>query len=82
MVDTMAELKDILTDIAKFIVEEPDQVSVEQAREGSELVLTLHVAPDDMGKVIGRHGKISRSIRVLMKAAASAADDKVRVEIR
>ncbi len=78
----MAELKDILADIAKAIVEEPDRVSVEQTQENGETVLTLQVAPDDMGKVIGRHGKIARSIRMLMKAAASTADEKVRVEIR
>lgn len=78
----MAELKDILADIARAIVEEPNEVSVEQEDSGSEIVLTLHVAPDDMGKVIGRHGKIARSIRMLMKAAASTADAKVRVDIR
>ena len=77
----MAELKDILADIARAIVEEPNEVSVEQEDSGSEIVLTLHVAPDDMGKVIGRHGRIAKEIRTLMKAAGNRENKKVSVEI-
>ena len=56
----MLVLKDVLTDMAKAIVEKPDSVSVtESAGEDGEILLTLSVDPDDMGKVIGRHGSIA-----------------------
>ena len=76
-------LKDILTDIAKAIVDNPDQVNVteEQDNDGN-VVLTLTVAPDDMGMVIGRHGKIAKAIRTVMKAAANTLKTKVTVEIK
>ncbi len=79
----MISLKDILTDIAKAIVDNPDQVNVteEQDSEGNVL-LTLSVAPDDMGMVIGRHGKIAKAIRTVMKAAANTLKTKVTVEIK
>ena len=79
----MILLKDVLTDMAKAIVEQPDSVSVtETESEDGEVVLTLSVAPDDMGKVIGRHGRIAKAIRTVMKAAATAIDKKVTVEIK
>ena len=71
----MLVLKDVLTDMAKAIVEKPDSVSVtEAAGEDGEILLTLSVDPDDMGKVIGR-------LRTIMKAAATSVDQKVTVEI-
>ena len=79
----MILLKDVLTDMAKAIVEEPDSVSVtETESENGEVLLTLSVAPDDMGKVIGRHGRIAKALRTVMKAAATAVDKKVTVEIK
>lgn len=78
----MVELKKVLTDIAKAIVDEPDKVSVDETVDGDNVVLELHVAEDDMGKVIGRHGKIAKSIRLVMKAAASTSGKKVTVDIR
>lgn len=78
----MVELKKVLTDIAKAIVDEPDEVSVDETVDGDNVVLELHVAEDDMGKVIGRHGKIAKSIRLVMKAAASTSGKKVTVDIR
>ena len=79
----MILLKDVLTDMAKAIVETPDSVSVtETESEDGEVVLTLSVAPDDMGKVIGRHGRIAKALRTVMKAAATAVDKKVTVEIK
>lgn len=79
----MIELKDVLTDMAKAIVESPDSVSVtETETESGEVLLTLSVAPDDMGKVIGRHGRIAKALRTVMKAAATAVDKKVTVEIK
>ena len=79
----MILLKDVLTDMAKAIVEQPDSVSVtETESEDGEVLLTLSVAPDDMGKVIGRHGRIAKALRTVMKAAATAIDKKVTVEIK
>ena len=78
----MLVLKDVLTDMAKAIVENPDSVSVtEAAGEDGEVLLTLSVDPDDMGKVIGRHGRIAKALRTIMKAAATSVDQKVTVEI-
>lgn len=79
----MIALKDILEDIAKAIVDNPDQVNVteEQDSEGN-VVLTLSVAPEDMGMVIGRHGKIAKAIRTVVKAAANTLKTKVTVEIK
>jgi predicted RNA-binding protein YlqC (UPF0109 family) len=78
----MLDLKQILTDIAKAIVDEPDEVTVIQNDIGNNVVLTLSVASQDMGKVIGRNGRIAKAIRTVMKAAANADGKKVTVEIR
>ena len=79
----MILLKDVLTDMAKAIVENPDSVSVtETESDDGEVLLTLSVASDDMGKVIGRHGRIAKALRTVMKAAATAVDKKVTVEIK
>ena len=78
----MIVLKDVLADIARAIVDQPDAVSVtEQKKENGEILLTLKVAPEDMGMVIGRHGRIAKSIRLIMKAVATSAGEKVTVEI-
>ena len=78
----MLDLKQILTDIAKAIVDEPDAVTVAEENNGNSVVLTLSVAGPDMGKVIGRNGRIAKAIRTVMKAAANADGKKVTVEIR
>ena len=78
----MVELKKVLTDIAKAIVDDPDQVNVIETVQGNDVMLELRVAEDDMGKVIGRHGKIAKSIRLVMKAAANTIGKRVTVEIR
>ena len=72
----------MLIDIAKSIVEFPDEVKVVENVEGDNITLTLSVAESDMGKVIGRNGKIARAIRLLMKASANNAGKRVNVEIR
>ena len=78
----MLDLKKILTDVAVALVDEPDKVAVIVKSETEKnIVLELSVAPDDMGKVIGRHGKIAKAIRSVIKAAANADDRKVTVEI-
>ncbi len=78
----MLDLKQILTDIAKSIVDEPDEVTVIQNENGNSVVLVLSVASADMGKVIGRNGRIAKAIRTVMKAAANSIGKKVTVEIR
>ena len=79
----MADYKLILSHIAKALVDEPDEVVVLLVEEDdSNVTLELSVAPDDMGKVIGKHGKIAKAIRTVMRAAASADGKDVNVEIR
>ena len=77
----MIELKEVLSTIVKPIVTKPDEVSISEKVSGKDVLLQLSVAPDDMGKVIGRHGKIAKAIRSVMKAAAVIADVHVRVDI-
>lgn len=74
-------MKELLTDIAKRLVRNPDQVSVNEKSDGDTVVLELSVAADDMGKVIGRHGKIAKAIRSIMKIAAVRENKKVVVDI-
>lgn len=74
-------MKQILIDIAKQIVDKPDEVTVVEKVSGDNIILELSVAKDDMGKVIGRNGKIAKSIRTVMKAAAIKENKRVIVEI-
>lgn len=76
------DLKLILTDIARAIVDSPDEVSVSETVDGDNVVLVLSVAEDDTGMVIGRHGKIAKAIRAVMKAAANNCGKHVTVEIK
>jgi predicted RNA-binding protein YlqC (UPF0109 family) len=76
------DLKQILTDIARAIVDTPEAVSVEEITNGNEVELILTVAEDDTGMVIGRHGKIAKAIRQIMKAAATTCGKHVTVEIK
>ena len=76
-------MKDLLLTIAKGLVEEPNAVTVEQEEvaEDGTVVLHLHVAEDDMGRVIGKQGRIAKAMRTVMRAAATRQDVKVSVEI-
>ena len=76
------ELKQVLTDIARAIVDTPDAVNVTEKVDGDNVELTLVVAEDDTGMVIGRHGKIAKAIRQVMKAAANTCGKHVTVEIK
>lgn len=78
----MSNLKDILLELTRAIVDHPDDVVVSEEEKENETVLTLSVHPDDMGMVIGRHGRIAKAIRAVMKAAAVNAGKKVSVDIR
>ena len=78
----MIDLCEVLSIIAKSIVEHPDEVTVTEESNGNTVTLTLSVAESDMGMVIGRRGKIARAIRSVMKAVANAAGKKVNVDIK
>ena len=73
--------KDLLLYIARNLVENPDAVSVTEVEGDQELTLELRVAPEDMGKVIGRQGRIAKEIRVLMRSAAQRAGKRLSVDI-
>ena len=74
-------MKELLEFIAKSMVSEPDAVSVEESTRDGGVVLTLHVGEGDMGKVIGKQGRIAKAIRTVVKAAASHENKKVTVDI-
>jgi len=77
----MINLQETLLDIAKAIVDSPEEVKVTEVQDERSITLTLTVAPDDMGMVIGRHGKIAKAIRTVIKAAAANSGKKVTVDI-
>ncbi|MBR6796901.1 MAG: KH domain-containing protein [Clostridia bacterium] len=74
-------MKQTLIDIAKAIVDKPDEVSVTEKVSGDTYVLELSVAKDDMGKVIGRQGRIAKCIRIIMRANAMKQNKRVIVDI-
>ena len=74
-------MKDLLLYIAQNLVENPDAVSVTEIERDGELTLELRVAPADMGKVIGRQGRIAKEIRTLMRSVAQRKGTRVSVEI-
>lgn len=74
-------MKEVLEIIAKALVENPDEVSVTEIEDGENITLELRVAEGDMGKVIGRQGKIAKAIRTVVKAAASIENKHVTVDI-
>ena len=76
------DFKEILANIARAIVDTPDAVVVTESVDGDDIELTLTVAEDDTGMVIGRHGRIAKAIRQIIKAAASTCGKKVTVEIK
>ena len=78
----MIDLIRLLEDMVRAIVEKPEEVKVTQEINDDTVVLTLKVAKSDMGMVIGKHGKIAKAIRTVMRAAASADGKEVNVEIR
>ena len=74
-------MKDLLLYMAKNLVDNPDAVSVNEITDEEGLVLELRVAPEDMGKVIGRQGRIAKEIRTIIKTVAQRDGEKVTVEI-
>ncbi len=74
-------MKDLLLYIARSLVQQPDKVTVTEIEGSDELTLELRVAPEDMGKVIGRQGRIAKEIRTLVRAYAQRTGVKVSVDI-
>ncbi len=74
-------MKDLLLYIAKNLVDNPDAVRVTQTEDEEGTILELHVASEDMGKVIGRQGRIAKEIRTIMKAVAQRNGQRVTVDI-
>lgn len=74
-------MKELLEVISKNLVDNPDAVTVTEIPGDKAMVLELRVAPEDMGKVIGKHGRIAKAIRTVIKAGAVNSEKKVVVEI-
>jgi len=72
---------DLVVYLARQLVDEPDAVEVEEVERDGALVLQLRVAPDDVGKVIGRGGRIIRALRTVVRASAARADRRILLEV-
>lgn len=75
-------MKELVETIAKAIVDNPDEVYINQVEGEKSVILEISVADDDMGKIIGRQGRIARAIRTVVKAAATKQGKKVIVDIQ
>lgn len=74
-------MKELIEYIARSLVDNPDEVSITQVDGEKSIILELRVAPEDMGKVIGKQGRIAKAIRTVIKAAAAKEGKRVVVEI-
>ena len=74
-------MKELVEVIAKALVDDPDSVAVSESQDGRTTVIEVRVADSDMGKVIGKQGRIAKAIRSVVKAAAAKEDKKVVVDI-
>jgi predicted RNA-binding protein YlqC (UPF0109 family) len=75
-------VEELLAWIARGLVDEPDAVRVERVEEVDAVVLRLSVAPDDVGKVIGRQGRVARALRTLVRSAGARGDKRLVLEIQ
>lgn len=75
-------MKELVEMIASALVDNPDEVVVTETETENEIVLKLSVAPADMGKVIGKQGKIAKAIRTVVRASASKSDKKILVDVQ
>jgi predicted RNA-binding protein YlqC (UPF0109 family) len=73
--------KELVEFVAKSLVDDPESVRVEETRDRDGVVLELHVAEDDMGKVIGRNGSVAKALRTLLKVTAARDGEPVSLEI-
>ena len=74
-------MKELVEVISKALVDNPDEVTVDEKQEGRNITISLHVADSDMGKVIGKQGRIAKAIRTVVKAANDDGKQRVDVEI-
>jgi predicted RNA-binding protein YlqC (UPF0109 family) len=74
-------MKELLEIIARNLVDNPSEVSVKETADGESILLELNVAPADMGKVIGKQGRIAKAIRTVVKACAIYENKRVTIEI-
>jgi uncharacterized protein len=74
-------MDDLLAWIARCLVDDPDAVRVERIDEGDVVILRLQVAPEDIGKVIGRQGRVARALRTVVRAAGARGDRRLVLEI-
>ncbi|HPF43724.1 MAG TPA: KH domain-containing protein [Syntrophomonadaceae bacterium] len=74
-------MKDLVEYIAKSLVDNPEAVDITEIDEDNSVIIELRVAPEDMGKVIGKQGKIAKAMRILSKAAAAKEGKRVSIEI-
>jgi hypothetical protein len=74
-------MRDLVEFLARALVEDPDAVSVEEVEENGDIVLEVSVAEDDLGRVIGRGGRVANALRTIAKAAGARDDQRVIVEI-
>lgn len=74
-------MKELVEYVATSLVDDPSQVTVNQYRRGSQVILKLEVAKEDMGRIIGRNGKVANSIRILLRVAAAQEGKRVVLDI-
>ena len=74
-------MKELIEFLARALVDEPDAVEVEEEEDGDRIIYHLYVADDDMGKVIGKQGRIANAMRDLLKVAATRQDTRASLEI-
>jgi uncharacterized protein len=74
-------MEDLVEYLAKALVDKPDEVRVERSERDGAIVLELHVAPDDVGKVIGRQGRVARALRTLVRASGARSNERALLEI-
>jgi uncharacterized protein len=74
-------MEELVTWIARGLVDDPDAVRVERVDEHDAIILRLHVAPDDVGKIIGRQGRLARALRTVVRSVSARGDRRVMLEI-
>lgn len=74
-------MKELLNYVARFLVDSPDEVAVTQVEGERSVILELKVAPDDMGKIIGKHGRIAEALRTIVNAAAKKDGKRISIDI-
>jgi predicted RNA-binding protein YlqC (UPF0109 family) len=81
MTDSESSIRELVEFLTRSLVEEPDEVEVTEQEQDGDIVLEVRVGPDDLGRVIGRGGRLANAIRIVTRAAASQSDRRAYVEI-